>query len=131
MNWRSNQQKHVTANLPAIQWQVEEQTRLRQQQNQFGQQWAVILLEQYLAFSSRKHQLNHLKAPLKALKTINKIGKPKTTYSINPTSMPIAQPKKKPLKVLLFPKMRLPSKKFLPKSIFVPPPASTGVAFAQ
>jgi len=70
----------------------------------------------------------------KGVRTLNRIGKllnPKTKPSAIPTMNPTLHPKKKPLKVLLFPKIRFPSAKFLPKSIFGPPPASTGVPFAQ
>ena len=54
-----------------------------------------------------------------------------SVLSTTPTNMPIAKPKKKPLKVLFFPRIGFPSKKFFPKSIWRPPPAITGAAFAQ
>ena len=53
-----------------------------------------------------------VKSPKRAPKGINiakKIGKPKSANSANPTIIPIAKPKKKPLKVLLLPKTRFRS----------------------
>jgi len=79
-----------------------------------------------------------MKAPTRSPKraprgesTVNNRGYPNRKYSVSPTITPIARPKKNPLYVLFFPKMGSPSKNFFPKSMAVPPPASTGAPFAQ
>lgn len=56
---------------------------------------------------------------------------PKNLLSIKPTAVPMNRPAKKPRKVLFFPKIGFPSKKFFPKSMGRPPPRTTGMAFAQ
>ena len=82
-----------------------------------------------LLFTNAPHR-SPSKAPREETKP-KKRGYPSTTVIANPASVPTSNPEKKPRRVLWLPKIGLPSIKLFPKSMGLPPPTMTGIAFAQ
>lgn len=71
------------------------------------------------------------KSPIKAPRESTNPSKGLLGFKRRPTRVPMAKPAKKPRKVFRGPSMGRPSRKFLPRSMGVPPPKIIGAALAQ